>query len=151
MAFQTRSQKAAVKAAVDTFVGRLDLQTGATAAKVKIISGTQADSPDDATFTGTTLATITLAATAFGNATTGTAGEAAYIISSAASLPKTDSSAAATGTAGWFRAVDKGGNAIIDGDVGTTTTTADMALNNTSITAGQEVSLTAWKIRQQFK
>lgn len=55
-----------------------------------------------------------------------------------------DSSAAASGTATWFRIVDSDGNFVMDGDVGTSG--ADLNLNSTSITAGGTVSVTSFTI-----
>lgn len=52
-----------------------------------------------------------------------------------------DSSANATGTATWFRAVDSAGTFCVDGSVGTSG--ADMNLNSVSISAGQEVAITS--------
>lgn len=151
MALNTNVAKAAAKAAVDAIVDSLDTGTGATTAKVRIYSGSQAASPDAAINTGTNtlLAEINLAATSFGAATTGTGTEAAYIIASAADVPKSDTSANASGTAAWFRAVNKGGTAKIDGSVATAT--ADMIIDNTSIATGQTVKINSWKIRLPYK
>jgi len=55
-----------------------------------------------------------------------------------------DSSANATGTATWFRAVDSTGTCCIDGNVGTSG--SDMNLNSTSISTGQQVSCTSFVI-----
>lgn len=151
MAINTNVAKAAVKASVDAVVVKLDSGTAATAAKVQIYSGSQPASADAAAGTGTKLAEITLSATAFGAAATGTGGETSYIIANAAGLAKSDTSADASGTAAWFRAVDKDGSAVIDGSVGANTTTYDMSLDNTSIASGQTVKLNSWKVRQKFK
>jgi hypothetical protein len=51
-----------------------------------------------------------------------------------------DSSANATGTATWWRAVDSTGAAVVDGNCGTSG--SDMNLNSTSITSGVQVSAT---------
>lgn len=153
MALNTNVAKAAIKAAVDAIVDKLDTGTGATKAMVQIYSGSQPASADAAINTGTNvkLAEILLETTAFGGATTGTGGEASYIKSTAAGLPNTDTSADATGTAAWFRAVNKGGTAIIDGTIGANTTSFDMSIDNTSINAGQTVKLNSWKVRMPFK
>lgn len=55
-----------------------------------------------------------------------------------------DSSANATGTAAWFRAVDSTGTCVIDGDVGTSG--SDLNLNSVSISSGQQVSVTSFVI-----
>ena len=143
MAYDTNMSIAAAKAAVDAVV---DLMDGGTAAnpKLRIYSGSQPASPDVAAGTGNTLlAEIDLgAATVFGAAATETNSAAA---TASGILPKTDTSANASGTATWFRAVDKDATAIIDGTVGTSG--ADMVLDNTSIAAGQAVKLNTWKVK----
>lgn len=53
----------------------------------------------------------------------------------------TDSSANATGTATWFRIVDSTGTCCIDGNCGTSG--SDLNLNSTSISSGQEVTVTS--------
>lgn len=57
-----------------------------------------------------------------------------------------DSSANATGTATWMRIVDSAGTFCVDGDVGTSG--ADLNLNSTSISTGQEVSCTSATITE---
>jgi len=52
-----------------------------------------------------------------------------------------DSSANATGTATWFRIVDSTGTCCVDGNIGTSG--SDLNLNSTSISSGQEVSITS--------
>lgn len=153
MALNTNVAKAAVKAAVDAIVDKLDTGTAATKAKVQIYSGSQPASADAAinTVTNVKLAEIELETTAFGAATTGTGGEASYIKAEADGLPNTDTAADATGTAAWFRAVNQAGTAIIDGTVGANTTSFDMSIDNTSIKAGQTVKLNSWKVRMPFK
>lgn len=149
MALNTNVAKAAAKAALDAVV---DLIDGGTAAnpRVWIYSGAQPASPDAAAGTGTKLADIDLGtAAAFGAAATGTGTEAGYVVATLANVPVTDTSADATGTAAWFRAVDKDDTPIISGSVGTAT--ADMIIDNASIAAGQNVKLNSWKVRLPFK
>lgn len=57
-----------------------------------------------------------------------------------------DSSADATGTAAWFRAVDSTGTCCIDGNVGTSG--SDLNLNSTSISTGQQVSVSSMVITE---
>jgi hypothetical protein len=147
MALKTTLSKAAAKAAVNAVVDLFDVGAG-TKGYVKIYGGVQPDSPDSAT-TEATLSTILLETTAFGAATTGTGGEANMIVASAADLPNTQASADDTGTAAWFRCFSQDDVPIIDGSVGTAT--ADMIIDNTSITAGQAVKLNSWKVRLPFK
>ena len=53
-----------------------------------------------------------------------------------------DTSAAASGTATWFRLETSGGTFIIDGDVSTTGNNGDLQLNDTAIVLNGTVSLT---------
>ncbi len=55
-----------------------------------------------------------------------------------------DTSAAATGTATWFRITDSSGDFIMDGDVGTSG--SDLNLNSVAITIGGTVSVTSFVI-----
>ena len=55
-----------------------------------------------------------------------------------------DTSATATGTATWFRIADNSGDAVIDGDVGTSG--SDLNLNSVAITIGGTVSVTSFTI-----
>lgn len=150
MAVNTNIAKAIAKSALDAVVDSLDTGTGANA-RVRIYAGSQPASPDTAVGTQTLLAEIDLGTPAvFGAATTGTGGSASSVTANASSiLPKSDSSANATGTATWFRAINKGGTAKIDGSVGTSS--ADMIIDSTSITASQVVKLNSWKIKLPFK
>lgn len=84
---------------------------------------------------GTLLGTLTLNATAFGAASGGSA---------AANAITGDTSADATGTAGWFRAYTSGGVATIDGAVGTSG--QELNLNSVSIVAGGTINITAWSL-----
>jgi hypothetical protein len=57
-----------------------------------------------------------------------------------------EDSAPAGGTATWFRCVDSAGTFVIDGSV--STSGADLNLNSTSISIGQEVSITSATITE---
>ena len=146
MAVNTNIAMAAAKAALDAVV---DLTDGGTAANplLRIYDGSQPGRPDDAVGTQTKLAEIDLGTAAvFGAAATGTGTEADTAVATASGiLPKTCTSATASGTATWFRVVDKDGTAIIDGSVGTSS--ADLILDNCSIASGQEVKLNSWKVK----
>ncbi len=89
----------------------------------------------DSAATGTLLGTLPLSATAFGTWSAGSA---------TANAITQDASADATGTAGYFRALNSGSGAVIDGDVGTSGT--DMILNSVAITAGATIDITSWVI-----
>jgi hypothetical protein len=91
----------------------------------------------DSVATGTLLATLPLAAAAFGAWSAGSA--------SAGAITQ-DASADATGTAGYFRALTSGGAAVIDGTVTVTAGGGDMELNSVSIVAAATVDITSWVI-----
>lgn len=102
--------------------------------KIKIYSGTVPANADAAN-SGTLLATLTGAATTFASySDTGTASRATF-----GSI--TSATAAATGTASFFRIETSGGTVIAQGTVGTSS--ADLILNTVAITAGSTVSISA--------
>ena len=111
--------------------GVVDLLDGG---RVEIRTGSAPANPQTAA-TGTVLVDMPLPGTAFGAAATGVA--TANAISPVA--------ATGSGTAGWFRAyrsAGNGGGAVIDGDVDTAG--ASMTIQNTSINATQNVTITSW-------
>jgi hypothetical protein len=128
--------------ACDAVVDAIDDGTGA--GKLRIFSGTQPTNADDTKGTGTLLAELTLNDPAFGNAADDNPGGKAT-----ANAISDDTSANASGTASWFRAVTSGATAsaagIIDGDVGTTAG-FDLNLDSTNIASGATVSVTSWTI-----
>ena len=110
-----------------------------TAGIIEIRTGAQPTDADSAA-TGTLLATLTYSATSFGAAAD--AGPGAII--TAASITA-DSSADATGTAGWFRILTQGGGTVIaDGSCGTSG--EDINFNSVAFTAGSEISITSQTI-----
>lgn len=137
MAVATRISNDAAKAAADAITALLN--AGAGAGKLRIYDGTQPAGPDTAISDQTLLAELTLTDPAFGAAADASPGATA----TAASISD-DTSANATGTASWFRAVDSDDNAVIDGSVGTSD--ADLILDSVSITAGQTVKVNSWTI-----
>lgn len=95
---------------------------------IRIYTGSQPATPETAA-SGTLLATLTLPATA--GSVTGGVFTAGTIVS--------DSSADATGTAGWFRVFQSDGTTVeFDGLVG-----AELTLSSTSVVATGTVSITA--------
>lgn len=114
-------------AAVDAVVDLLD---AGGAGSIEIRTGAKPAAPGDAA-TGTLLATLTLAATAFGSAVGGTAN-----LNNVATV-----NAAATGDAGYFRAKSGAGTAIFDGEVGTAG--KELNLNSVSLIAGGAVTVTS--------
>jgi hypothetical protein len=57
-----------------------------------------------------------------------------------------DSSAANSGTAGYFRINDNSGNCVLQGSVTATGGGGDLTLNSTTITAGASVSITSFSV-----
>lgn len=134
----TRIAQAAAKAANDALVDLLD--AGAGAGYIEIRTGAQPATANTAA-TGTLLATLPLSDPAFGAATT-----ASPSVATAAAI-SSDTNADASGTAGWFRAYDSAGNAVLDGDITTTAVgTGDMLLDDTNIVAGGTVAITSWTV-----
>jgi hypothetical protein len=109
---------------------------GSGAATIKIYTGSQPATADTAA-SGTLLATFTLGDPAFGAASGG--------VITLNGTPLTVA-AAATGTAGWFRAESNGGSTltVLDGSVGTSGN--QINLNTTSITSGVNVTITSGTI-----
>lgn len=102
---------------------------------IKIYTGSQPATPETAA-SGTLLGTLTFGATAFGASSGG-------VIT--ANAITSDTTADATGTAGWFRALKSDGTtAVLDGSVGTSG--ADLNLNSVAITAGAEIAVTSMTI-----
>jgi hypothetical protein len=133
----TRISTAAAKAAVDAVVAKID--GGAGAGTVQIRTGAQPASVATAA-SGTLLGTLTCSDPSFGAAT-----NASPAVATANAITG-DSSADASGTAGWFRVLDSTGAAVLDGSITGTGGGGDMTLDNTSIVAGGTINLTSWTI-----
>lgn len=127
----TRLAAATRNAEADAAVDRLD--AGAGPGTCKVYTGAQPASADDAA-TGTLLATFTLSDPAFGSAAAGVA--TANAIATV--------QAAASGTAGWFRAADSAGNTCWDGSATASGGGGNLQLDDVSPTAGQDISITSW-------
>ncbi|MCA3713013.1 MAG: hypothetical protein IM667_07750 [Phenylobacterium sp.] len=113
----------------------LNTQIGASA-RLRIYNGTRPANANTAITSQTMLVELTGNATAFAAAASG-----GVLTANAIS----NGTAAATGTASWFRLWQSNGTtAIMDGDV--STSGADVNLNNTSIATGQTVSVTAFTV-----
>lgn len=140
MAVAFRIANVAAKDLADALDARIN--TGGAVAAMRILTGAQPTDPDTAE-TGTLLASIDYAATAFGSASDAApGGEIA-----AASVPLQDSSADNGGTATYFRMRNDDTGApddICDGSVGTSS--ADLILNTVEITASSTVELTTQTI-----
>lgn len=106
--------------------------TLANGGTLKIYNGSQPASADTAVSSQTMLASLALSATAFGNAAAGVATANAI----------TSATAAASGTASWFRVFKSDGTtAVFDGSVDTTG--ADLNLNATAIASGATVAVSS--------
>lgn len=127
---------AAKSAAADAVVDSID--AGAGAGTLEIRTGAQPTNADDAD-SGTLLATLTFSDPAFGAASNGVA---------TASAITQDSSADATGTAGYFVVKTSTGTKIFTGSVTASGGGGDMQLVTTSITSGQPVTITAFTYTQ---
>jgi len=143
----TRISNAAAIAACDAIVDLFDAGTASpNAGYIEIRTGAQ-PAGVDAAATGTLLGTLTMqgsaAGTAFGNAADGTPGGIAT-----ANSVTSDTSADATGTAGWFRAFDSDGSAFVDGSITATSASpqGDMTLDDVAIVIGGTIALTSWTI-----
>jgi hypothetical protein len=113
----------------------LNTQIGASA-RLRIYNGTRPANANTAITSQTMLVELTGNATAFAAAASG-----GVLTANAIS----NGTAAATGTASWFRLWQSNGTtAIMDGDV--STSGADVNLNNTSIATGQTVSVTSFTV-----
>lgn len=113
----------------------LNTQIGASA-RLRIYNGTRPANANTAITSQTMLVELTCNATAFAAAASG-----GVLTANAIS----NGTAAATGTASWFRLWQSNGTtAIMDGDV--STSGADVNLNNTSIATGQTVSVTSFTV-----
>lgn len=123
----------AIKLSVAARNAMLDSLTSTVSgsAKLRIYDGSQPAGPGTAVSTQTLLAELTCNATFAPAASSGT-----LTLNSI-----TQATAAATGTASWFRIVTSGNTAVIDGSV--STSGADMNLNSTSIVSGGTVSITS--------
>jgi hypothetical protein len=131
MALKLSNAAASAKAdAIDTLLG--------AGAKFRILSGAAPANVDDAE-TGVLLAEFTLDNPAFGAAANG--------VMALAGVPKTVV-AAATGTAGYFRARTSGGTAHVQGTVSASGGGGDAIINNVNIQSAADVTLNSWNYTQ---
>lgn len=100
-----------------------------------IYDGTQPVTGDTGIVAQVKLARLTFGNPAFGAGVAGVA---------AANAITQDSSADATGTATWFRALKSDGTPVFDGSVGTDT--ANLVLNSVAISAAAAVSCSAFSL-----
>jgi hypothetical protein len=108
----------------------------ANSGSLRIYSGTMPTTADTALSGNTLLSTLPMAATAFGAANTSTGVATAAAITS-------DTNAAATGTATFFRVLETGGTVVVfQGTVTVTGGGGELQLSSTSIVATGTVSVT---------
>jgi len=112
-----------------------EIDAGASAGLLRIYDGTRPADADTAITAQVLLAELTLSDPCAAAATGG--------VLTFSSISD-ETSAPATGTATWFRIVDSDGNAVLDGDVGTSG--ADLNLASVGITTADTVSVTGLTI-----
>lgn len=128
MASEIRLGNAAVNAEADAFAALLN------SGYLRIYSGTKPAGPDTAISSQTLLAELRFASTAFGAAVAG--------VITANAITR-DSSANATGTASFYRALKSDGTtALMDGTCGTSD--ADLIMDRTDVVSGQPVECSAF-------
>jgi len=131
MANNFKQANAAVNAAADAACALLN------GGKLRIYDGSQPATADTAVGGQVLLAELTFGNPAFGAASGGVA---------AANAITKDSSADASGTAAWFRALKSDNTPVFDGSIGTAN--CDLNLNRTDIQSGGEVSVSSLSYTQ---
>jgi hypothetical protein len=115
--------------------------------KIEIFTTAQPTDANTALGAQTLLSTMTFGSTAFISPAVASGSAGSKIVTATANTIASDTSAAATGTAAWFRAYKSDGTTVVmDGSVGTSG--CDLNLNTTSIVAGATVSCTSFTITQ---
>lgn len=133
MALNPKLANASANAAADAVARQLD------SGYLRIYDGTQPTDADTAVGAQVLLAELRF------NATSAPAASGGVLTFNAFTA---DSSANATGTATWFRALQSNGtSAVFDGTVGTSG--ANLNLNTTSIVSGAAVSVSSFSYTQQ--
>lgn len=123
-------------AAVNAVVALLDAGTGPGTLQIR--TGSKPATPDTAA-TGTLLGTLTFSDPAFGAASSGVA---------TAGTITSDTIADASGTAGYFRALDSTGAAVFDGTIGLAASGADLIMDSVTIVAGGVIAITSFTYTQ---
>lgn len=133
-----------------TVIAMLEALTGLlNSGKLEIFNGTQPTDANTAITSQTKLSTLTLNSTAFASPPVASGSAGSKIVTATANSITSDSSAAATGTATWFRAYASNGTTVVmDGDVGATGGSQALLLNTTSIVSGGVVACTSFVITQ---
>jgi uncharacterized glyoxalase superfamily protein PhnB len=130
----------ATKAAVDAVAAKCNSGT------LKIYAGSQPTDANTAVGAQTLLATLTFGATAFAaSSASGSAGS--RVVTATANTITGDTSADATGTAAWFRALKSDGTTVVyDGSVGVSG--CDLNVATTAFVAGADIEITSLAITQ---
>ncbi len=130
----------AVLAALNALTGQLDV---GGAGYIEIRSGS-APSTVEGAATGSLLGTLPLSSPAFSAATDTSPGGQAT-----ANAITADSDADNTGTAGWFRAYNGSGTAVVQGSISTQAAgSGDLQLDDTGIESGDTIRVNSWVITQ---
>jgi hypothetical protein len=132
----TNLSDAAASAAAKAVTDLADAGTGAAHGSLAIYSGTEPASASSALSGNTLLASLPLSNPAFTTGATGARNAGAI----------TTAAAVATGTATFCRFLDRDGNAVFQGTVGTSG--ADLNLGSTSLQSGASVSVTSFTYTQ---
>jgi hypothetical protein len=132
-----RLPEATRNAKADAAVDRIDLGSGSAQGELRIYSGTQPASADDAP-AGDLLVTVELNQPAFGAASSGAA-----TLDTSGGLSGVGTAAAGAGTnATWGRVVNRDAATVLDGHVTVTGGGGVFTLDNISIAEDQVVNLT---------
>jgi hypothetical protein len=131
----SRISTAAAEAGVQAVVDLVDANV--SAGYIEVRSGTQPAAVADAA-SGTLLATIPLPSPLWASYTggTATANTTGGAVGSANGV--------AAGDAGWYRAYDGAGTAVLDGSAGTAGT--ELVLNRLDVTVGEPVTVESWTV-----
>jgi hypothetical protein len=129
----TRVSVTARNAALTSMTAQLD--AGSSAGYIQIRTGSQPGSIATAA-TGTLLGTLDLSDPAFNTPVNGAA--TARTIAS--------DTADASGVAGWFRAYNSSGQAVIDGSITAVSGGGDMTMNDTQVMTGSPISISVWTL-----
>lgn len=135
----TRLAQATAKVMCDAAVDQVDAGSGA--GYVEIRTGSQPATANTAA-SGTLLGTLTMSDPAFGAATTASPAVAT------ASAITSDTTADASGTAGWFRIYDSADTACWDGNITATGGGGDMEMDTVSVVAGGTIAISSFVFRQ---
>jgi len=121
----------------DAITGLLDTGSTNPSARLLIYDGTQPTNPQTAVSTQVLLATVALhVPPSFGAAATGV-----ITGDTIANVTVTNS-----GTAAWFRLINRAGTVIADGQITVTGGGGDMTFDNVTFVAGGTVSITSFTI-----